>query len=127
MQLKYFKIFVSSEEEKQCLIEQSKYIHDFAIKIRGRKSQKINWKCLDADKAGILMHIYTCPDDIEVLNIRELPEDIIKHGIEVFGNKEQFEKWLLSSPPITRGKKVIDLSDEEINDELGRIEHGLFS
>lgn len=60
------KIIVDTQEEKDELIQQSKYIHDFLIAIRGRKGRIINWKGLDSDRAGWLMHIYTSPEIIEV-------------------------------------------------------------
>lgn len=63
------KIIVDTQQEKDELIQQSRYIHDFYIKIRGNRKRVIQWKGLDSDKAGILMHIYMCPDCIEVKEI----------------------------------------------------------
>lgn len=61
------KIYVSSEEEKQDLINQSKYIHDFleVIKYKDNNGKFIEkWIGLDSDKAGSLMHIYMAPEII---------------------------------------------------------------
>jgi len=50
------KIYVDTEEQKQLLLEQSKYIHDFLEVMKcGKKEQ---WVGLDSSKAGILMHLY---------------------------------------------------------------------
>lgn len=61
------KIILDSEEEKQSLIDQSKYIHDFKIILRGKKGKsKFTLKGLDSDKANTLMHLYLNPELIEV-------------------------------------------------------------
>lgn len=63
------EIIVDTEEQKQELINQSKYIHDFMeiIKYKNKKGKKkFKFFGLDSDKAGILMHIYTCPEIIIV-------------------------------------------------------------
>ncbi len=59
------KIYVNSEEEKQELLNQSKYIHDF-LEIIKDKNGKEKWIGLDSDKAGSLMHIYMAPEIIIV-------------------------------------------------------------
>lgn len=63
------KIYVDTEEEKQELLNQSKYIHDF-VEIVEYKIEtgevKEKWICLDSDKAGSLMHIYMAPEIIIV-------------------------------------------------------------
>lgn len=67
---------------------------------------------------------------MEVLNLtsmRELPEYIVNHGIDVFSTKEKFEKWLQSCTRAFGMKRVIDQSDEDIDMELGRIEWGVLS
>lgn len=62
-------IYVNTEEEKQNLLRESQYIHDFVevIKLKS-KDGKIVPKIigLDSDKASTLMHIYTRPDLIVV-------------------------------------------------------------
>jgi hypothetical protein len=60
------KIVVETEELKQELINQSKYIHDYMYIRRSRKTGKTKVYGLDSEKAGILMHIYTTPEIIEV-------------------------------------------------------------
>jgi hypothetical protein len=61
------KIVVNTEEEKQELIRQSKYVHDFLICKDDVKELGKNWIIgLDSDKAGTLMHLYTAPHIIEV-------------------------------------------------------------
>ena len=62
------KILVNSEELKQEILKQSEYIHDFLIDKDDIKNLGKNWIVgLDSDKAGILMHLYTNPDLIEVI------------------------------------------------------------
>lgn len=64
------KILVESEELKQEILEQSQYVHDFLINKDDIKNLGKNWLIgLDSDKAGILMHLYTNPDLIEVIKI----------------------------------------------------------
>lgn len=60
------KIIVETEELKQELIKQSEYIHDFVVKCYLKRKGAQRYICLDSDKAGIFMHIYTNPDIIEV-------------------------------------------------------------
>ena len=63
------KIYVDTEEEKQELLNQSKYIHDFVeiIKYKTKSGEvKEKWIGLDSDKAGSLMHIYMAPEIIIV-------------------------------------------------------------
>ncbi len=63
------KIYVDTEEEKQDLVKQSKYIHDFVeiIKYKTKSGKtKYRWVGLDSDKATELMHIYICPEIIIV-------------------------------------------------------------
>ncbi len=68
------EIYVDTEKEKQELLNQSKYIHDFVkiIKYKTKKGKrKEKWVGLDSDKAGGLMHIYMNP---EVIIVRSEPE-----------------------------------------------------
>ena len=63
------KIYVDTEEQKQELLRQSEYIHDFleVIKFKTKDGNiKEKWIGLDYDKAGTLMHIYMNPDMIIV-------------------------------------------------------------
>ena len=63
------KIYVDTVEEKQELINQSKYIHDFVeiFKYKTKNGKvKEKWIGLDSDKAGSLMHIYMAPEIITV-------------------------------------------------------------
>jgi hypothetical protein len=61
------KIIVDTEELKQEILEQSKYIHDFLINEDDVKKLDKDWLIgLDSDKAGILMHLYMAPQIIEV-------------------------------------------------------------
>jgi hypothetical protein len=62
------KIIVESEEIKQKLIKESEYIHDFVVRCYLKRKGAQRCICLDSDKAGIFMHIYTNPDIIEVQN-----------------------------------------------------------
>lgn len=65
------KIYVDAEEQKQDLLEQSKYIHDFLeiVKVKTKDNKvKTKWIGLDSDKAGTLMHIYMNPNMIIVRN-----------------------------------------------------------
>jgi hypothetical protein len=61
------KIIVQTEEQKQEILKQSKYIHDFLINKDDVKGLGKDWLIgLDSDKAGILMHLYMAPQIIEV-------------------------------------------------------------
>jgi hypothetical protein len=63
------KIYVDTEEQKQELLRQSEYIHDFVevIKLKTKNGKiKEKWIGLDSDRAGTLMHIYMNPDMIIV-------------------------------------------------------------
>jgi len=63
------KIYVNTEEEKQELLNQSKYIHDFleVVKYKNKKGKKkTKWIGLDSNKANTLMHIYMSADIIVV-------------------------------------------------------------
>jgi hypothetical protein len=63
------KIYVDTEEQKQDLLRQSEYIHDFieVIKFKTKDGKiKEKWIGLDSDKVGTLMHIYMNPDMIIV-------------------------------------------------------------
>jgi hypothetical protein len=61
------KIIVQTEEQKQEILKQSEYIHDFLINKDDVKDLGKDWLIgLDSDKAGILMHLYMAPQIIEV-------------------------------------------------------------
>jgi putative toxin-antitoxin system antitoxin component (TIGR02293 family) len=56
---------------------------------------------------------------------------LYEYGITVFGNKENFDTWLVSKN-LALGSKPKELLDtvfgiELINNELSRIEHGIFA
>jgi hypothetical protein len=64
---KVMKIIVQTEEQKQEILKQSEYIHDFLINKDDVKGLGKDWLIgLDSDKAGILMHLYMAPQIIEV-------------------------------------------------------------
>lgn len=66
------KIIVDSQEIKEEIISQSKYIHDFIINQDDINDLGKDWLIgLDSDKAGILMHLYMAPQIIEVKPIEE--------------------------------------------------------
>lgn len=60
------KIIVDSEEEKQKLIKQSEYIHDFVVRCYLKRRGAKRFICLDSNKAGGLMHLYMAPEIIVV-------------------------------------------------------------
>lgn len=61
------KIIVETEEQKQELLRQSEYIHNFLISQEDVENRGENWLIsLDPNKAGILMHLYMAPQIIEV-------------------------------------------------------------
>ena len=65
------KIYVDTEEEKQQLLKESEYIHDFVevFKLRNKKGEIVEKVIgLDSDKASTLMHIYMNPYIIVVSN-----------------------------------------------------------
>jgi len=74
------KIIVNSEEEKQELLKQSEYLHNFVVKAKGI------WESLDSDRAGTLMHIYMHPDMI-----------IIEESDESIGNAKTWTKEKLET------------------------------
>ena len=64
------KIIVDTQEEKDNLLKESKYIHDWGFDLRGgrRSNPKYKLISLNSDHANILMHIYMNPEMIEVKN-----------------------------------------------------------
>jgi hypothetical protein len=61
------RIIVESEEQKQEILDQSQYIHDFLINKQDIKGLGKDWLIgLDSDKAGMLMHLYMAPQIIEI-------------------------------------------------------------
>ena len=60
-------ILVETQELKDELLKESKYLHDYVYIGRSRKTGKTNWYGLDSTKAGILMHLYLNPDLIQVV------------------------------------------------------------
>jgi hypothetical protein len=63
---KGWKITVSSEEEKNKLVEQSDYIHYWCEELWLKRKAQHGYYCLDSDKCGTLMHIYLLEDNIIV-------------------------------------------------------------
>lgn len=58
--------------------------------------------------------------------------DIYSYGYEVFGNREEFNKWVLEPLPALGGKAPYDLLDnqfgrEEVRNIIGRIDYGVYS
>ncbi len=58
--------------------------------------------------------------------------EIYKEGIDVFGSREKFLKWLNSEIPALGGTRPKEWLDTHrgitmISDELGRIKHGIFA
>jgi len=85
------KIVVKSEELKNQILEQSKYVHDFleVVKYKNKKGEKKEkWIGLDSDKAGLLMHLYLNPDMIEVV---EEEKSEIKTALDFIKN---LETWI---------------------------------
>ena len=78
------------------------------------------------------------PDDIkkikryfdmsETFIFLEQNPKILEMGIDTFGNKKELNEWLLSTTPYSKanGGRVIDMKPEEIINEIGRIEHGIY-
>jgi hypothetical protein len=63
------KIYVDSQEEKDELLKQSEYIHDFLeiVKYKTKAGEvKEKFIGLDSSKAGSLMHLYMAPDIIVI-------------------------------------------------------------
>jgi len=57
---------------------------------------------------------------------------VYKHGIEVFSNQDKLNKWLVTRTATMGGKAPQDFLDTKlgvglVNDELGRIEHGILA
>jgi hypothetical protein len=68
------KIIVETEEQKQEILQQSQYLHDFLINKEDIKDLGNNWHIgLDSEKAGILMHLYMAPQIIEIHPVIKAP------------------------------------------------------
>ena len=72
--------------------------------------------------------------EVEKINADQIFEIVhaYNRGLEVWGNKENFERWLVENNLALGGVKPIELLFNSIgvvkfNDEIGRIEHGVFS
>lgn len=57
---------------------------------------------------------------------------LMSYGEKVFGDKSNFQKWLLSESKALGNitpKSLLETEEgiQQVNDELGRIEHGIFS
>jgi putative toxin-antitoxin system antitoxin component (TIGR02293 family) len=57
---------------------------------------------------------------------------LYKYGVEVFGNKDNFDTWLNTKSIALGGRIPKDLLDTKfgismVKDELGRIEHGILA
>ena len=74
-------------------------------------------------------------DRAEIDSFYSVYPEIVKHGVEVWDSEEDFNEWLLSKTPYSEGynesqkindKRVIAMPSNEIDAELGRIEHGIF-
>ena len=84
------KIIVETEEQKQKILEQSKYIHDFLISKDDVNGLGKDWIMgLDSDKAGTLMHLYMAPQIIEVTTKQQ--KAMSKHSIQ---NDPEIQKWM---------------------------------
>ena len=80
------KIIVETEELKEEILKQSKYVHDFLINKNDVKGLGKDWLIgLDSDKAGILMHLYMAPQIIEVKQQKVMSKEkiILIHYINV--------------------------------------------
>lgn len=65
-------ILVENQSQKDNLIKQSEYIHDFVEVVEVQQKSGIietAYIGLDSDKAGTLMHLYMNPDMIKVRNV----------------------------------------------------------
>ena len=66
-----FKIRVPTQADKEALLELSQYLHDFmAVLCHRGKKRRMTIKSLDNDLIPVnqFMHLYKCPDLIEVVN-----------------------------------------------------------
>ncbi|CAG2531775.1 TIGR02293 family [Maribacter dokdonensis] len=57
---------------------------------------------------------------------------LMSYGEKVFGDKSNFQKWLNSESKVLGNitpKSLLETEEgiQRVNDELGRIEHGIFS
>jgi len=68
-------------------------------------------------------------DKAEVNQLLTHNPEIAQSGIRCWGAEDKFARWLLSTTTFSKelcGGRVIDMSPEQILDEIGRIEHGVF-
>lgn len=54
----------------------------------------------------------------------EIPKTVLDKGIELFGDEIRFRSWY-NQYCFALAKKPSDCSEQEVLDELGRIEHGI--
>ncbi|WP_074672382.1 MbcA/ParS/Xre antitoxin family protein [Maribacter dokdonensis] len=65
-------------------------------------------------------------------NLQMWENNLFNYGEKVFGDKSNFQKWLNSENKALENKTPKSLLEtkegiQRVNDELGRIEHGIFS
>lgn len=88
------RIIVSNEALKESIIEQSQYIHD----VPG----------IDSDLAGILMHLYTVPEIIEVKEDSSKFFDLSRteQYEKLSGKTNDVKEWILCSAVMHKGQMV---------------------
>ena len=52
--------------------------------------------------------------------------ELLNRGVEVFGSKDIYLKWLHQKNKAYGNKAPSEFTDKEINDMLYRIEHGVY-
>lgn len=62
------QIIVDSEETKQALIAESKYVHDFDFQFSDDPTREI----MDSDKCNTLMHLHLLPDEAWIIKEKGL-------------------------------------------------------
>ena len=114
------KIIVETEEQKQEILKQSEYIHDFLINKDDVKDLGKDWLIgLDSDKAGILMHLYMAPQIIitkkqrKIMTQTELIESVQKAATVIKAQQELIDLLYSQVIDLTMMSKI-ELGDDVI-------------
>jgi hypothetical protein len=114
------KIIVETEEQKQKILEQSKYIHDFLISKDDVNGLGKDWIIgLDSDKAGTLMHLYMAPQIIttkkqrKIMTQTELIESVQKAATVIKAQQELIDLLYSQVVDLTMMSKI-ELGDDVI-------------
>lgn len=95
------------------LAEWAAYLHLSERTIQRHQKEKKSFQPIQSERIAELVLLY-------------------KYGVDVFGDKENFNKWLETKSMALSGQSPKELLDTKfgigmVKDELGRIEHGVLA